>query len=158
MEDSIRFGLNGRPVTLNAAGDRTLLWTLRTDLELTGTKYGCGEGLCGACTVLVDGKAVRSCTTTLAAIAGKDVVTVEGLARDGKLHPLQQAFIDHGAFQCGYCMSGMLLSALALLRRNPNPSHDEIVAHMDHDLCRCGAHQRIVQAIESASRKMGNAS
>jgi len=128
---------------------------LRTALELTGAKYGCGEGLCGACTVLVDGKAVRSCLTPLKRVAGREVVTIEGLAQGGKLHPLQQAFIDHGAFQCGYCTPGMLLAAQALLKANPGPSRDEIAAHMEHNLCRCGAHQRIVDAVESASRQPG---
>jgi nicotinate dehydrogenase subunit A len=155
MIQSLRFGLNGRPTTLAIDGESTLLWALRTRLELTGTKYGCGEGLCGACTVLVDGKAVRSCTTSVKAVAGKEVVTIEGLARGGPLHPLQQAFIDHGAFQCGYCTPGMLLSAYALLRRNPNPSRAEIAAHLEDHLCRCGAHQRIVDAVETASRRSG---
>lgn len=151
MKRSIRFSLNGQPITLDTDDDRSLLWVLRTDLELTGTKYGCGEGICGACTVIVGGKAVRSCMTSLKNIQGKEVVTIEGLARDGKLHPLQQAFIDHGALQCGYCTSGMLLNAYAFLREHPKPSRDEIVAHMERNLCRCGAHQRIVAAIESAS-------
>jgi nicotinate dehydrogenase subunit A len=155
MIQSLRFGLNGRPTTLAIDGESTLLWALRTRLELTGTKYGCGEGLCGACTVLVDGKAVRSCTTSVKAVAGKEVVTIEGLARGGPLHPLQQAFIDHGAFQCGYCTPGMLLSAYALLRRNPNPSRAEIAAHLEDHLCRCGAHQRIVDALETTSRRSG---
>jgi nicotinate dehydrogenase subunit A len=158
MKRSIRFGLNGQPINLNTDDDRSLLWLLRTDLELTGTKYGCGEGLCGACTVIVGGKAVRSCLTSLENIQGKEVVTIEGLARDGKLHPLQQAFIDHGALQCGYCTSGMLLSAYAFLREHPKPSRDEIVAHMERNLCRCGAHQRIVAAIESASGQIGRQS
>lgn len=154
MKRSIRFGLNGQPVTLNTDDDRTLLWVLRTDLDLTGAKYGCGEEICGACTVIVGDKAVRSCQTSLKNIQGTEVVTIEGLARDGKLHPLQQAFIDHGALQCGYCTSGMLLDAYAFLRENPKPSRDAIVAHMEQNLCRCGAHQRIVAAIESASRQM----
>lgn len=158
MKRLIRFGLNGQPITLNTDDDRTLLWVLRTDLELTGTKYGCGEGICGACTAIVGDKAVRSCKTSLKNIQGKEVVTIEGLARDGKLHPLQQAFIDQGAFQCGYCTSGMLLSAVVFLRATPKPSHEEIVAHMEHSLCRCGAQQRIVAAIESAARQMGGQS
>jgi aerobic-type carbon monoxide dehydrogenase small subunit (CoxS/CutS family) len=158
MKTSIRFSLNGRPVTLDTDDDRTLLWVLRTDLELTGTKYGCGEGACGACTVIVGGKVVRSCKTSLKHVAGKEVVTIEGLARDGKLHPLQQAFIDHGALQCGYCTSGMLLEAVVFLNENPRPSRDAIVARMERNLCRCGAHQRIVDAIESAARQMGGQS
>jgi aerobic-type carbon monoxide dehydrogenase small subunit (CoxS/CutS family) len=151
MNKTIRFRLNGRPTTLHADGDRALLWLLRTDLELTGTKYGCGEGVCGACTVMVGGKAVRSCQTQLKELEGKDVVTIEGLAQDERLHPLQRAFLDHGAFQCGYCTSGMIMNACALLREHPRPSRDAIVAGMEGNLCRCGAHQRIVAAIEAAS-------
>ncbi len=155
MKRSIRFALNGRSVTLTASDERTLLWVLRSDLALTGTKYGCGQGFCGACTVIVDGKALRSCVTSLNDVAGKEVLTIEGLARNGELHPLQQAFIDHGAVQCGYCTSGMLLSAAALLRDTPRPSRAAIVARLDGNLCRCGAHQRIADAIESAARRTG---
>lgn len=152
MKRQIRFRLNGRPVSLNTEDDRTLLWVLRTDLELTGTKYGCGEGLCGACTVVVDGEAVRSCLTTLAAVEGKSVTTIEGLEKNGKLHPLQQAFADHGAFQCGFCTSGMIMNAVALLQKEKKPSRAAIIEAMDANLCRCGAHQRILAAIEEASR------
>jgi aerobic-type carbon monoxide dehydrogenase small subunit (CoxS/CutS family) len=152
LNRAIHFRLNGRPVTLDTDDRRTLLWVLRTDLDLTGTKYGCGEGICGACTVGVNGAAVRSCQTSLADIDGKNVVTVEGLERNGKLHPLQQAFIDHGGFQCGYCTSGMLMNAWALLQKQPHPSRNTIVEEMDANLCRCGAHQRIVAAIEEASK------
>lgn len=155
MKNTVRFTLNGRPATLAGDDDTTLLWALRTQTEFTGAKYGCGEGLCGACVVVVDGQAARSCTTSLNAAAGKDVLTVEGLARGGKLHPLQQAFVDHGALQCGYCTPGMLLSAYALLQRSPRPSRAEIVAQMNGNLCRCGAHQRIVDAIEAAARQGG---
>lgn len=158
VKGPVRFDLNGRYVTLNTDADRTLLWVLRGDLMLTGTKYGCGEGFCGACTVVVDGHAVRSCLTSLKDVAGKSVMTVEGLSRHGKLHPLQQAFIDHGAFQCGFCTSGMLLSAAALLRTMPHASRDAIRAHMEGNLCRCGAHQRILAAIESAGSRMEEAS
>jgi aerobic-type carbon monoxide dehydrogenase small subunit (CoxS/CutS family) len=158
MTSSVRFGLNGRPAALDSDDDTTLLWALRTQAGLTGTKYGCGEGACGACVVIVDGKPVRSCTTMLAEIAGKEVLTIEGLAQPGGLHPLQQAFIDHGALQCGYCTPGMLLSAHALLRRQPAPSRAEIVAQMNGHLCRCGAHQRIVDAIEAAARQIGGRS
>jgi aerobic-type carbon monoxide dehydrogenase small subunit (CoxS/CutS family) len=142
-------------VTLDTDDDRTLLWVLRTELGLTGSKYGCGEGVCGACTVTVDGRAVRSCRTPLRNIAGKAVVTIEGLALEGRLHPLQRAFIEHGAFQCGYCTSGMLMSAAAFLHENPKPSRDAVVAHMDRNLCRCGAHQRIVAAIEAVATQPG---
>ena len=157
MNKTLRFRLNGRPAALDIDDESSLLWALRTQLELTGAKYGCGEGLCGACTVLVDGKAVRSCTTPVKAVSGKEVLTVEGLGRDGALHPLQQAFIDHGALQCGYCTPGMLLAAHALLRRNPKPSRAEIAAHLEHNLCRCGAHQRILDAIEAAGPRIGGA-
>jgi nicotinate dehydrogenase subunit A len=158
MLRSLVFDLNGRRVSLNADEDRTLLWVLRTDFSLTGTKYGCGVGACGACTVIVDGKAVRSCLTNLKDIAGKAVLTVEGLSQNGRPHVLQRAFIDHGAIQCGYCTSGMLLTAAALLRERPHPSREAIVAAMDHNLCRCGAHQRIIAAIESASKHMKTSS
>jgi aerobic-type carbon monoxide dehydrogenase small subunit (CoxS/CutS family) len=154
MKRSIQLHLNGRPTTLDAEDERTLLWVLRTDLGLTGAKYGCGEGICGACTVIVANKAVRSCITPLKAVEGKEILTVEGLAKDGGLQPLQQAFIEHGALQCGYCTPGMLLSAYALLRQSLDPSRDAIASHMDHNLCRCGAHQRIVDAIEAAARQM----
>jgi aerobic-type carbon monoxide dehydrogenase small subunit (CoxS/CutS family) len=152
MKRPIRFRLNGRPVTLNTEDDRSLLWVLRTDLELTGTKYGCGEGVCGACTVAVDGEAARSCQMTLAGVEGKSVTTIEGLEKDGKLHPLQQAFIDHGALQCGFCTSGMIMNGWALLQKDKKPTADKIVSEMDANLCRCGAHNRIVAAIEEASR------
>ena len=152
MKRNLKFRLNGRPVALDTDDQRALLWVLRGDLELTGTKYGCGEGVCGACTVAVDGVAVRSCQTVLASVEGKNVVTIEGLERDGKLHPLQQAFIDHGAFQCGYCTSGMLMNAWAFLQKQPHPSRSAIVQEMDANLCRCGAHQRIISAIEEASK------
>lgn len=158
MTDTVRFKLNGKPATLLSEGDSTLLWALRTQTDLTGTKYGCGEAMCGACVVVVDGQAVRSCTASVKSVAGKEVLTIEGLARGGTLHPLQQAFIDHGALQCGYCTPGMLLSAYALLHRNPAPSRADIVAHMNGNLCRCGAHQRIVDAIEAAARQMGGRS
>jgi aerobic-type carbon monoxide dehydrogenase small subunit (CoxS/CutS family) len=155
MEAAIRFHLNGKPATLDTDDERTLLWVLRTDLDLTGTKYGCGVGLCGACTVIVDGKAVRSCQTLLKDVNNREVITIEGLARDGRLQPLQQAFVDHGGFQCGYCTPGMLMNAYALLLQNRKPSRAAIVAAMEQNLCRCGAHQRIVAAIESASGRTG---
>ena len=152
MQRQIQFHLNGKPVSLNTDDQRTLLWVLRTDLDLTGTKYGCGEGICGACTVAVDGEAARSCQTTLAGVAGKNVVTIEGLEKNGKLDPLQLAFADHGAFQCGFCTSGMIMNAWTFLKKNPKASRADIVQEMDNNLCRCGAHQRIVAAIEEVSR------
>jgi len=154
MLRSLVFDLNDRRVSLRTDEDRTLLWVLRTDFSLTGTKYGCGVGACGACTVLVDGKATRSCVTSLKDVAGKAVITIEGLTQNGQPHVLQRAFIDHGAFQCGYCTSGMILTAAALLRETSQPSRNAIIAAMDHNLCRCGAHQRIVAAIQSASKQV----
>ncbi len=155
MAKSVTFKLNGAPVTVAAAPGRTLLWALRGDLGLTGTKYGCGEGACGSCTVVVDGEARRACQLALEGVRGRDVVTIEGLERDGRLHPLQEAFLEHGALQCGYCTPGMVMNAYALLRRDPHPSREAIVRAMEDSLCRCGAHQRILAAIEAASRKGG---
>lgn len=152
MKRAIRFRLNGKPVTLTTDDDRTLLWVLRGDLELTGTKFGCGQGICGACTVAIDGQAARSCLTKLADVDGKSLVTIEGLEKDGKLHPLQQAFIDHGALQCGFCTSGMIMNAYGLLQQNKKPSRAAIVEGMNDNLCRCGAHQRIVAAIEEVAK------
>jgi aerobic-type carbon monoxide dehydrogenase small subunit (CoxS/CutS family) len=152
MKRPISFRLNGSPVKLNTDDERTLLWVIRGDLALTGTKYGCGEGICGACTVAIDGEAVRSCLTPLSAVEGKSLVTIEGLEKDGKLHPLQQAFIDHGALQCGFCTSGMIMNAYGLLQKEKKPSRAAIVENMDANLCRCGAHQRIVAAIEEAAK------
>ncbi len=154
---SIRFRLNGKPTTIETDGDRTLLWVLRADLGLTGTKYGCGEGFCGACTVVVGGEAVRSCSVPVSSVADKDVLTIEGLALEGKLHPLQQAFAEHGGFQCGYCTPGMIMNAYALLRANPRPSREAILKGMEDNLCRCGAHQRIIAAIEDVARGKGGA-
>jgi len=151
MTETIRFTLNGNPTTLNTDASRKLLWVLRTELEMTGTKYGCGEGLCGACTVIVDGRAVRSCVTDLASVRGKQVTTIEGLARDGHLHPLQQAFHEHGGSQCGYCTPGMIMNAYGLLQEHPKPTRAQIEEGMEGNLCRCGAHQRILAAIEAAS-------
>jgi aerobic-type carbon monoxide dehydrogenase small subunit (CoxS/CutS family) len=148
MKRIVQFKLNGGPVDLDTDDQRMLLWVLRTDLGLTGAKYGCGEGICGACAVVVDGEARRSCLTPLSQVGGSDVLTIEGLGKEGQLHPLQQSFIDHGAFQCGYCTPGMLMDAYAMLQNDPRPSHDKIVSQMDRNLCRCGAHQRIVKAIE----------
>ena len=154
MRKTIHFTLNGKEKSLVLDRERMLLWVLRTDFGLTGPKYGCGEGICGACTVLVDNEAVRSCQFPAGGVDGKKVVTIEGLAKNGKLHPLQQAFAKYDAFQCGYCTPGMILSAYALLAKNPRPSLAEIIEGMDANLCRCGAHQRIVRAIQDAAGQM----
>ena len=151
MNESISFRLNGKPIQLEVDGDRTLLWVLRTDLGLTGTKFGCGESLCGACTVVVGREAVRSCQVPVKAVRGKDVTTIEGLERDGKLHPLQEAFADTGGLQCGFCTPGMIMNAYALLLKTPRPTRSQIRTGMDDNLCRCAAHNRIVQAIERVS-------
>lgn len=152
MEETIQFKLNGKPTRLHVDGNRTLLWVLRTDLGLTGTKYGCGEGLCGACTVMLGKEATRSCQLRMQDVAGKEIMTIEGLAQDGKLHPLQQAFMEHDALQCGFCTPGMILNAYGLMLKNPEPGHADIIAGMEDNLCRCGAHPRIVQAIHSATK------
>jgi carbon-monoxide dehydrogenase small subunit len=150
MERTISFTLNGRPVSVKVEDDRKLLWVLRSDLGLTGTKFGCGEGLCGACTVIVNQDAVRSCSVPVAEVAGKQVMTIEGLGQSG-LHAIQAAFVKHHAFQCGYCTSGMILNAYALLLKTPKPTPLQIARHMEDNLCRCGAHTRIVDAIGEAA-------
>jgi aerobic-type carbon monoxide dehydrogenase small subunit (CoxS/CutS family) len=154
MQEKVRFTLNGTPTSLTVDSDRMLLWVLRTDLELTGTKYGCGQSQCGACTVVVNGEAVRSCMTPVREVSGKELVTVEGLAAGGRLHPLQKAFMEHDALQCGYCTPGMLMNAYSFLRRNPRPSAADIIEAMNENLCRCGAHTRIIRAILTAAREI----
>jgi aerobic-type carbon monoxide dehydrogenase small subunit (CoxS/CutS family) len=154
MKELVKFNLNGKPVQLNLDSERILLWILRTELGLTGTKYGCGESYCGACTVVVDDNAVRSCQTTLKDIQNKSVVTIEGLAQNGQLHPLQKAFLENDALQCGYCTPGMIMNAYALLKQNPDPSEKQIIDEMEENLCRCGAHKRIVEAIWIAAKEM----
>lgn len=154
MTDNIQFTLNGRPVGVTLDPGRTLLWVLRDHFGLTGAKFGCGQGLCGACTVLVDNEAARSCMLTVGAMAGKSITTIEGLARNGRLHPIQQAFVDHDAFQCGYCTSGMILQVYHLLRTHPDPTQDQIIDGMEENLCRCGAHVRIVAAIQAAAKAL----
>jgi isoquinoline 1-oxidoreductase alpha subunit len=144
--------VNGVRRRVDADSARTLLSVLRDDLDLTGAKYGCGEGQCGSCTVLVDGRAVRSCVTPAGSIGDKPVVTIEGLERDGRLHPLQEAFLEAGAMQCGYCTPGMIMSGVALLHKNANTSRQEILEHMQGNICRCGTYPRIVAAIRKAAR------
>ena len=154
MIEEVKFKLNGKSLKLTVDSDRLLLWVLRTDLGLTGTKYGCGESFCGACTVLVNHEAVRSCQTAVKEVKGKEVVTIEGLAANNKLHPLQKAFVEHDAMQCGYCTPGMIMNAYSFLRKNPSPTEPEIIKNMDDNLCRCGAHNRIVKAVKSAAKEM----
>ncbi len=157
MQRTISFTLNGKAARVTTDDERMLLWVLREDLGLTGTKFGCGAALCGACTVLVNNEAVRSCSLPLKGVAGKQVLTIEGLSKGDQLHPIQEAFLKHHAFQCGYCTPGMILQAHALLRKTPKPTRAQIVQHMDDHLCRCGSHVRIVAAIEEAAGVKGGA-
>ncbi len=150
--NSITLLVNGKEHQLTLSPEQPLLWVLRDDLQLTGTKYGCGEGQCGACTVLLEGKAVRSCITPVSAASGKQVVTIEGLEQSGELHAVQRAFLRQEAFQCGYCTSGMILSAVALINSNKNPSSEHIVDAMNGNICRCGTYPRIIAAIRDAAQ------
>ncbi|KAA3657997.1 MAG: (2Fe-2S)-binding protein [Calditrichaeota bacterium] len=154
MRQTIKFTLNGKATMLETEEDRSLLAVLRSDLGLTGTKYGCGESHCGVCTVIIDGEAVRSCEYQMSDVAGKSVMTIEGLEKNGTLHPLQQAFMEHDALQCGYCTPGMILTAYELLQKNPQPGRDDILTGLEDNLCRCGAHHRIVLAVQEAAAKM----
>ncbi|GBC77529.1 Nicotinate dehydrogenase subunit A [bacterium HR08] len=157
MREVIELYVNGVRHRLEVEPNRSLLSVLREDLDLTGAKYGCGEGQCGACTVLVAGRATRSCTTPVHLVAGRSILTIEGLARDGRLHPLQEAFLEVGALQCGYCTPGMIMSGVALLNANPDPSEAEIIRFMNGHICRCGTYGRIVRAIQRAAQKMKEA-
>ncbi len=153
----VSFALNGKPTRVTVDENRMLLWVLRDDLGLTGTKFGCGQALCGACTVLIDDQAALSCATPMKDVAGRRVLTIEGLADGDRLHPIQQAFVDHLGFQCGYCTPGMILGAYALLKANPKPNRTDIIKALDAHLCRCGAHERIVKAVEGAAARQGGA-
>jgi aerobic-type carbon monoxide dehydrogenase small subunit (CoxS/CutS family) len=155
MIRTVSFTLNGQLQRLTVDDARKLLWVLRTDLGLTGTKFGCGDGLCGTCTVVVGKRAVRACQVSVGAIAGKDVHSIEGLGQLDKLHPLQEAFVAHQAFQCGFCTPGMLMAAYGLLLNVPNPTAGDIVEHLDRNLCRCGAHARIIAAVASVATQGG---
>ena len=154
MKETISFRLNGKPISLNVEGDRTLLWVLRTDLGLTGTKYGCGKSLCGACTVVIGKDAARSCQVAIRDVRGKEVTTIEGLAKGDKLHPLQSAFVEYGAVQCGFCTPGMITRAYRLLQENNNPTEEEIRYGISGNLCRCTGYQNIVKAIQYAAAKL----
>ena len=149
---TIRLAINQKSYAVDVDPQTSLLTVLRENLDLTGSKYGCGEGQCGACTVLIDGKAQRSCVTRLGSIGQKQITTIEGLAQGDQLHAVQRAFLDVGALQCGYCTSGMIMSAVALLKKNPSPSESEIVDFMDGNICRCGTYPRIVSAIQKAAK------
>jgi aerobic-type carbon monoxide dehydrogenase small subunit (CoxS/CutS family) len=154
MEEKIRFTLNGKKTEITTEPNQTLLWVLRNQMGLTGTKYGCGSGFCGACTVLINREPSRSCTLPVSDVAGKNVITIEGLSRNGKLHPVQQAFIDHDALQCGYCTPGMIMTAAGMLIKNPSLTRQEIIDGLENNLCRCGAHTRIIDAVETAGKTM----
>lgn len=154
MEETIRFELNGKKQEMLLDPSQILLWTLRNKFGLTGTKYGCGMGFCGACTVLIGQEPVRSCMLPVSDVADKKVITIEGLARNGNLHPIQKAFIEHDALQCGYCTPGMIMNAAGLLFINPEPSRQDIINSMEGNLCRCGAHVRIIEAIQTAAKEM----
>lgn len=148
----VAFTLNGKPASVDAEPGTPLLWVIRDHLKMTGTKYGCGAGLCGACTVHIDGHAVRSCQTPASAVAGKTVVTIEGLSPDSS-HPLQKAWVAEQVPQCGYCQSGQIMKAAELLAQNPKPSREQIITHMDGNICRCGTYNRILAAIQRASQE-----
>lgn len=154
MEERISFILNGKKTQILTDPSQTLLSVIRNQLGLTGTKFGCGTGFCGACTVLIDNEPVRSCSVPVSDAAGKRVLTIEGLSKNGKLHPLQEVFVNHDAFQCGYCTPGMIMTALGLLLNNPSPTREQIIKGLDDNLCRCGAHIRIIEAVEEAAGKM----
>jgi len=154
MGESLQLEINGKKYSVNYPPDTPLLYVLRDELGLTGTKYGCGEGMCGACTVLLGGAARRSCQISVSVAASKPIKTIEGLEKDGTLHPVQQAFLDLGAFQCGYCTSGMIMSSVSLLQSNPHPTREQIVQAMQGNICRCGTHPRIVEAIEKAAAQL----
>jgi aerobic-type carbon monoxide dehydrogenase small subunit (CoxS/CutS family) len=154
MEETIRFTLNGKKTELRIDPSQTLLWVLRNKLGLTGTKFGCGTGFCGACTVLINNEPSRSCSLSAGDIAGKKIVTIEGLEKKGKLHPVQKAFIEHDALQCGYCTPGMIMTVTGLLIKNPSPTRQEIIDGLENNYCRCSAHGRIIEAVQTAAGEM----
>jgi len=153
-KEMISFTLNGKQVEIEIDPSLTLLWVLRDQFGLTGTKFGCGEGYCGACTVIIDNEAVRSCATLVGEVANREVITIEGLSKNGQLHPLQQAFMDEDALQCGFCTPGMIMNAYGLLLKNQEPTRQEVIEAMEDNLCRCGAHIRIIEAIQQAGKEI----
>jgi len=154
MIEAIHFEVNLKPVKISTDPDNLLMWVLRNELGLTGTKFGCGVGACGSCTVLLDNEPVRSCIVPVGEVAGKKVLTIEGLAKNGTLHPIQKAFMTNDALQCGYCTPGMIMNAYGLLLKNPEPSRSEIIDGMEDNLCRCGTYGRVIKAIQQAGKKM----
>jgi carbon-monoxide dehydrogenase small subunit len=154
MKETITFQLNGEKKEIQIDPNETLLWVLRNYFNLTGTKFGCGLGFCGSCTILVDNNAQRSCMLTVGDIAGKNLLTIEGLVKNGQLHPVQKAFVENDALQCGFCTPGMIMNATGLLLKNPSPDRKEIIEGMDDNLCRCGAHVRIIEAVQTAAEEM----
>ncbi len=154
MKQSISFKLNHQSVSVNVNGEESLLTVIREYLDKTGTKYGCGLGDCGACTVLIDNEPVRSCMILIEDVAGKEILTIEGLNSNGSLHPIQKSFITHDALQCGFCTPGMIMNAYGLLIRNPDPTREYIINGMEENLCRCGSYNRIVEAIQTAAKEM----
>lgn len=153
-EENISFTLNGKLTEIKIDPSLNLLWVLRDQFGLTGTKYGCGSGFCGACTIILNKEAVRSCTMTINEVQGAELTTIEGLSPNGSLHPIQEAFVENDALQCGFCTPGMIMNAYGLLVNNPEPSRQEVIEGMEDNLCRCGAHIRIIEAIQAAGRKM----
>jgi len=154
---TVQFELNGSQVSVDVQDGESLMWVIREQLGLTGTKFGCGEGYCGSCTVIMNGEAVRSCSLAASEAAGSSVLTIEGLSKNGKLHPLQEEFVKNDALQCGYCTPGMIMNAYGLLLNNPEPTREEVVIAMDENLCRCGVHGRIITAIQNAGKQMKKA-
>jgi aerobic-type carbon monoxide dehydrogenase small subunit (CoxS/CutS family) len=154
MIETIQFELNGDATQISTDPNNILMWVLRNELGLTGTKFGCGLGFCGSCTVILDDEPVRSCMMAVSDVAGRKLLTIEGLAKNGTLHPIQKAFMDHDALQCGYCTPGMIMNAYGLLLRNPEPSRQEVIDAMEDNLCRCGAYGRIIEAIQIAGQEM----
>jgi len=154
MDKLIQFNLNGKETEITIDPTLTLVWVLRDQFGLTGTKYGCGIGVCGACTILLDNEAIRSCTLQVSEVENRKIVTIEGVSSNGELHPVQKAFVDKDALQCGFCTPGMIMNAMGLLLANPEPTRDEIIYGMEDNLCRCGAHIRIIEAIQTAGLEM----
>ena len=154
MIETIKFEINGNPTELSTDPNNLLMWVLRNELGLTGTKFGCGLGFCGACTVILNNEPVRSCMLPVSDVAGQKVLTIEGLANNGSLHPIQKAFVENDALQCGYCTPGMIMNAYGLLLKNPEPTRKEVIDGMEDNLCRCGAYGRIIEAIQKAGKEM----